>query len=229
MTHEERNLRIEHEKRVKQQRFDRAGFVKVTCLDDEDSHLQKQFHDKYGHQLTMVARANDAGGILGLLDVGDRKYGEGAPRRWIGDDQEVVRTEENFRPDGGKLPVSGPEPAKSDRMRGCRPCPDDRPLPMGLEDGDPGIHIKKVDEYEEIDVLDVLFAQAEIECYEEVKARLGRDPKKEEFDVRMPKALYDEYRDGYKGYKVLYGVKGEVVLRHRHTSITKQISLPTEI
>ena len=93
-------LRDEYDKRIAAMQFEQHGFVRTVCLDDEDAHLNRQFRTDDGKQRTMVPRANTAGGILGLLDPGDKKYGEGVTRRWIGEEARPEREVDNFRPDG---------------------------------------------------------------------------------------------------------------------------------
>lgn len=83
----------------------RAGDRMVMCLDEGDGNDYKEFEDDNGIKSTMVPRSRVEGGILGLTDFDDRRYGKGVKRRNIeydaGDNEYHVTSEkDNFRPDG---------------------------------------------------------------------------------------------------------------------------------
>jgi len=78
----------------------RVGGLTLVCLDDE--HLDQSKYGQMGGR-TIVPRARDEGGIMGLPLGNDCKYGEGVTRRRLEDDGhggfKVESEEDNFRPD----------------------------------------------------------------------------------------------------------------------------------
>ena len=78
----------------------RAGGVTLVCLDD--SSLEQSEYGRMGDR-TIVPRARDEGGIMGLALGNDCKYGNGVTRRSIIEDEKgnlkVESEEDNFRPD----------------------------------------------------------------------------------------------------------------------------------
>jgi len=86
----------------------KVGGITLVCLDDES--LDESEYGRMGDR-TVVPRARDEGGIMGLPLGPDCKYGKGVTRRFMGQDENgafVVEKEiENFRPDqadqGGDL------------------------------------------------------------------------------------------------------------------------------
>jgi hypothetical protein len=91
---------IEAYRNAKEKARHKAGGVTLVCLDDNS--LDQSKYGRMGDR-TIVPRAREEGGIMGLPLGNDCKYGDGVKRRRVGQTKDggftVESEEENFRPD----------------------------------------------------------------------------------------------------------------------------------
>lgn len=189
--------------------YDMRGFVRVMCIDEGTAYMQGS------NGRTMVPRANNEGGILGHKDLNDRKYGDGVTRRVISCHMRPIHTEEGFRPDTGKklepMQKRIPKPGQDEANPLTFPPPE-----LDLEEKFPLMSKTTVTTGDRLEgMVRWITEQCEMDEYEK-----GISSSIEEYELRLPRELYEEFKDGFIGYPVVYGIAGEVTLRHKQSGIT---------
>jgi len=189
-----------------------CGWVRVVCIDAGTDY-------RPGPTGTMVPRANNKGGILGLATEADRKYGEGVTRRVISCHMDTIKAVEGFRPDTGEKLEPQEYKLSPPPQKECKE-PSDKELEVRRRKA--RLELEAPTEGSRItDVVRWLVESVELDLYE----KNIKDKDLKDFELRVPRNFWDLAQkskwEDFMGYPMMQGVAGEVSLCHKRTGITR--------